>query len=433
MNSSSAGRSWIERGLLFGFFLLLLLGISALIAFLFLMRTPAEPEILSPLDALQTEQISPSLALQELAGDPASALGYQALQAGELATAQAIALFDTQQMGTTRAAFNSQLARRLQDERQSGSTAVAQQMLRALAVLDPAIPPFERSQLLTQAAAGFLALDAPDAALDAADQAMLVGARTPDFLPAQRQQIFEDLQPIAAELDAEPFTAQLADLTRNPFLTPTGILITPQLFVLTEAVAYDQPLQDAIAARQQATRQLAERIRFTNGADIGPEQEALGALLLQEERMRQEFYARTEAEVLAPGQQLWLQLDRRAWLSLKTRIAMGGFGLSLVPEWEMAVNALQQELAQNAGAVDVAAKAVAVALDEPAQQAMLQVEILQWLALQAELGLFPNAPVVDINERLHAAQLAFAQFGQEIALPIFLDETAIPPGFRIQP
>ena len=287
--------------------------------------------------------------------------------------------------------------------------------------------------MLTQAAEGFLAVGQPDAALHAAQQAMLVGAKVPDFLPAQRQQIFEALQPVAAEMDNEPFTSRLDDLTRNPFLTPTGVLVTPRLFSLPEALDYDAALLDAIAARQLAAAQLAERIRFTNGADIGPEQEALGALLLQEERIRSDYYSRMAAQSPTPQQQLWLQLDRRAWLALKTRIGMGGFGLSLVPEWELAVNALQQDLAQNAESIDVAAKAVATTLSDPAQQAMLEVEALQWLALQAELGLYLNAPIADINERLRATQLALAQYGEGLALPVTLDTAITPPGFGILP
>ena len=221
---------WIESGLLFGFFLFFLLGIGALVAFLTLTRTLPQPAPTSPLESLEPEKISAALAVQELAGDPAGALGYQALNAGELSSAHAIALFDTRQTGTARSAFNSQLARAFEEADTSSETSVTHNALRALAVLDPAIPPLERARLLTQAAEGFLAIDQPDAALDAAQQAMLVGAKAPDFLPAQREQIFQALQPVAAELENEPFTTRLADLTRNPFLTPTGMLVTPRLF-----------------------------------------------------------------------------------------------------------------------------------------------------------------------------------------------------------
>ena len=73
--------------------------------------------------------------------------------------------------------------------------------------------------------------------------------------------------------------------------------------------------------------------------------------------------------------------------------------------------------------IDVAAKAVATTLSDSAQQTMLEVEALQWLALQAELGLYLNAPIADINERLRATQLALAQYGEGLALPVALDTT----------
>ena len=256
---------------------------------------------------------------------------------------------------------------------------------------------------------------------------------TPDLLPAQRQQIFAALEPVAKAIDDGPFSTRLSDLVRNPYLTPAGILLVPQLNALAEPLAYDQPLLDAIATRQLAALQLAERIRLTNGTDIGPEQAALTAALLREDQARGLEYARLAAQPPTQPQQLWLLLDQRAWLALKLRIGLGGFGLSLAPEWESTTDGLKRELAQNAMMVDTAVKALAATQSEPVQRAMLELEGLHWLALQAELGLYADAPVVEIGEQLRIAQLQFAQTGAPVALPVAYRGEAAPPGYRIQP
>jgi hypothetical protein len=426
-------RPWVETLLLVGFLLFLFVGIVAFSAFFYLGRGAPPLPMNDPLLALQPERISPGLALQQLAGDPPAALAYQTLNAGELATSHAIVMFDTKNSGVNRAGLYGQLGQRLELLEAADEAAIAYNVSRALAVLDPSLPPLERSRQLTQAAEGFLAVDEPEAALDAARQAMLVGAKTPDLLPAQRQQIFAGLEPLAHELDHAEFSMQLADLLRNPFLTPTGSLLVPQMTTLAEPLAYDQPLLDAITARQLAARQLAERIRFSGGADIGPEQQALAAALLREDSVRRDYYQRMQTTPPTLGQQLWLYLDEYEWRALKVRIGLGGFGLSLVPEWESSTDGLLASLAEQAGKVDVAVKALASTLTDLGAQAMLEVEGQQWLALQAELGLYAAAPVADIGGRLQSAQQKLAQTGTTLALPIHYDAMAVPPGFRIQP
>jgi hypothetical protein len=67
------------------------------------------------LTAFDSEQVLPSLAIKYLAGDPANALAYQALNAGELNTAHALALFDTVAYGPQRSGLMIRLARALQE------------------------------------------------------------------------------------------------------------------------------------------------------------------------------------------------------------------------------------------------------------------------------------------------------------------------------
>jgi hypothetical protein len=450
-NASRPRRPWLEGILLTGFFFLLILGVLALAAFFFLThRTPASPVYDSPLSILQPEQIRSDLALRQLAGDPADALAYQALNAGELYTAHAIALFDTGfagnnatalgtgspnsgLVGSKRAGFYQQLAGGYLERGLNVEAGAAYDTLRSLTILDIEIPALERATLLTQAAEGLLALGAEEEALDAANQALLMGKQIPDLLPAQRVQIFQGLKPLADELGDEAFSAQVNDLLRNPYLTPAGVLLTSQLWTFAEPVAPDQPLLDAIQARQIAANQLAERIKFTGGEDIEPERQALAAALLSEEQARIGYYQRMTAAQPTLGQQLWLLSDQRAWAALKLRIAMQGFGLSILPEWEANLAGIQQDLSTVTGSFDLVTQALAATLVDPIYQQMMEVEGLQWLALQADLGLDPGSNTTDLSSRLRVVQQGLAQVGAPLALPVAYDENAVPPGFRIQP
>ncbi len=286
---------------------------------------------------------------------------------------------------------------------------------------------------MTQVAEGFLGVDEEDAANDSVYQALYMGARLPDLLPAQRSAIFTDLIPIAKALDDEQLLATVEELARNPFIDATGSLPPPQLRTLAEALPPDETMLTAQAARQQAARQLTDRLQFTGGTDVEPERQALEAALRYEDQVRNEYFGRTVGSGLTPQQQFWLVNQQRAWIALKAQIALKGFGMTLVPEWEQNSDGILQNLNTITSNMDVTLDALVNAQPTTNDQATLQAEGLQWLALQNDLGLYPNAPVSNLSQRLEVAQAALAGLGQPLALPVLYKADAIPPGFRLTP
>src|SRR5262245_10490323 len=95
-------RRWLERLLVFGFLLCLLVGLGAL-AMLWRLTAGDTTAVRfdAPLASLRTEHIVPALTLAELAGDPVDALAYQALAAGQLETARALLTYRRQDNGAT--------------------------------------------------------------------------------------------------------------------------------------------------------------------------------------------------------------------------------------------------------------------------------------------------------------------------------------------
>ena len=260
-----------------------------------------------------------------------------------------------------------------------------------------------------------------------------MGARLPDLLPAQRSVIFTNLIPIAESLGDEQLLETVEELARNPFINVVGSLPPPQLPHLAEPLPPDESVQNAQLGRQQAAKQLTERLQFTGGTDVEPERQALEAALRHEDQVRAEYFGRTVGSGLTPQQQYWLVGQQRAWIALKTQIALKGFGMSLVPEWEQNSETILQSLGVITSNMDVTLDALAKAQPTPNDQTTLQAEGLQWLALQNELGLYPGAPVSNVSQRLDLAQSALAGLGQPLALPVLYQEGASPPGFRLKP
>ncbi len=425
-------RRGLELVFVLGFLVCLLVGLTALGA-LWLLSNRAAPATTGPMALLQPDQVQPALATRSLAGDPAGALVAQALQAGELPTAAALLLFDTESTHSGRAALWQQLGRRWLDVDEPELAAVAYAQTVSIGALDTALRSLERGQLLTQAAAGLQAADAGEQAQAAATQAVRAIAQAPDLLPAQRSQLLQGLKPVVDTLDAPELAAQLNDLVRNPFVNATGILLANSWPLITTRPPGNVAVDEATATRQLAARNLADRFVLTGGIDVQPEIDALRAALLNEDQQR--GVAGRAALAVAPTReaQLGLLLNQRAWLLLKLQVAGGAFGLSLVPEWESGRVALESELAGLDANIQLIVQAIADVQATPLEQNMLRAEVAQWAALDNELGLYPSANLEDINNRLRAAQAELERAGSALALPVVREPANALPGFRIQP
>lgn len=427
---------WWERLLLAAFLFSLLIGMGALALFFVVRDETQSSSNVNPLQSVRTELIAPQIALRELSGDAPAGLAGQALQAGHDETARAILTFATAIPGVEHAARLTALARHYLETDAPIAAAQVTELAVASAILDDAIPVRERVNLLTQNASILFASHAVDAASDAATQSLRITAQAPGLLPAQRSALFTDLRdaiaPYAEQSEtARTLYAQVDDFARNPYLLGAGSLVTPTITAFVQPFPYDSPTQEKIAARQAAARILADRIELTGGVDIDPERQALAAALLAEDAARALFY-QNPGEI-ARGQQLWLLFDRRAWLVEKLRVAMLGYGLSLLPEWETQLNQILAELDAANNYLSTVMTAYATEQATPTAQTRLKVETQHWLAQQAARGLYPGAPVTTIGELLRSLQDDLAQAGDPLALPLAYDAAATPPGFRIQP
>jgi hypothetical protein len=421
---TSRRRAWrgLEIILFLAFVLCLALGAGALYFLWSLTNQPAISINDSPLKTLTDTDLVPSLALRQLSGDPSEALASQALQAGELPTTQTLLLFDIHTPPVRHVALALELAEQWIALEKFQNAALVAKVAQIIATLDVRMSPLERAQSISLAAERYSAAGETAAARSTVIQALTLAAQTPALLPAQRSQIFSALLPIARQLDEPALLQRVDDYVRNPFVNPTGVLITPTLFTLAAPVVLDPAVIEAQTIRQAAARRLADRILLTQGVDIAPEQEELSNALLNEDRLRTETSPRVKIEEISLQQQFGLLLEERNWLVIKLQIAKKGYGLSILPQWEAGLDTIQQELAENANALSQIFDALISVQPTPAQQAALRTEAMWWLAQQQQLGIYANYPLEDLRERIRFAQAEAERLLGPLALPILYVE-----------
>ncbi|MEM7533554.1 MAG: hypothetical protein AAF639_15330, partial [Chloroflexota bacterium] len=471
--------SWFDFILMTGLLVCLLIGGAALTIFLLLSDDGNNQQFARPLAnnpsaadtatagifaaTISPDLILPQLSLRHLAGDPALALARQALVAGELDTAYALLLFhhsnriasadllvphtlsddlpsnlvasNTNLNPNTAAASELggillQLAQRYQAASRPVMSAHVYYLLSSFAIVEPSLNPLERSQLLTQAAAGLDMGNENLMAANVATQALYVGAQSPDLLPAQRSSIFEGMRPLAQNLSQSlndtTFQQQVEDFLRNPYIAaetkmisiPWGVLfhptiINPESVSLIDSqthssAATDESILTAIANRQATAHQLAERIAVVYAEtgqliDIEPERQALAQALLIEDQTRNASYQRMLSSTdLSLEQQLRILQAQRTWLLVKIQVAARGFGITLVPNWENDVSSLVQQLNNTTATLDAVLDAYAGTLVSPVDQAMMRASLLHWVAWQLEWGLYTTPNVDEVDRRLRA-------------------------------
>lgn len=429
----SKRRSWVQSLLVLGFIICLTVGLLALGALWWLYRAPTTSLPPTMLPMFQAERIVPSLALMQLAGDPIEALAYQASHAGETETSRALTELGLPKMGPARIGLLLKLAAAAAIEEEAATAQSLYQQVRALAVLDSALTPIERSQALLRAVSGLLELNEPDAALDVAQQVLLIVKQAPDLLPAQRSQILHDLQSATLPLRTEStFQREVTELLRNPYLSLNTTLFSGQWPTLSEMPAPDPLLLSVIAERQQAARAFAQRLLQVQPLDAEAERQRLVlALSIEDQERTTYFYQISATQNLTFSLQFLALEQQRDWLMIKLAVAQRLYGVALIPEWENDQQAIIEELGQVTADLHQALLTIAQTQNTPEQQIAQRFYATTWLAQQIEFGLYPQSNAAEIGEQLRVLQGEMAQLGLTPALPIAYVADATPPGFRL--
>ncbi len=433
----SRGPGWLGGLLLLGIGASLAVAALALLGYVQARRAPSvllqvPPR---PADAWVSQAVPSRWALLELADAHPEPLLHQAVEAGQIELAYAILAFNLDISGPARATEAIRVGFALARQEQDLPAAAALGMAQAVAVFDRSIPPLERGTILAQVAQGYELLGVPDAARGAALQAQHLAVQTPDLLPAQRLRILEEIGPVLERFGTPEQRERWRALRRGPELELGRVLLSPLLPGLYRpppvSPFQDEGMAQAEDLRRRAARRLVERLERTGGVDFEPERRALAQALVAEDQARAAWSRRLDARLVEPGARFLYLQERRRWLLWKLRVAYRGFGLSLVPAWEAQIPEMWTELTRATEALLPVLERLAALPEDPRHRAVARSEALAWLAYQAELGFYPQAPLGELATRLEGAQAELERLGVPPALPLFYDVAATPPGFRI--
>lgn len=305
----------------------------------------------APLDQVDPKQIVFSNSLQILAGVAPGQSVDDALQQGDWESAYAALAYGPNTGDANRAGTLLLLGSRYAAAKQTAKAAWAFQYAAALATISPVPSDLTRGLTLIEAAQGLKSLGMQSAARTALDQSYLIAQYTYSIPRDTRARLYDQVATtyqnfgvanLAAEArqksqEAATLTSEEAVATRRkPYIVPPADL--PE----------NKDLTGATAARVTAAKELIDQLNLhppKSTQDLPQDLvRNLGDALYQEDGLRKDYYDKEYAAASDPRVQVAILRDKLDWLGLKLRVARGGFGFSLVSEWEPDAKNIAQDL-----------------------------------------------------------------------------------------
>lgn len=317
--------------------LFVIVSVASGAAFLFLrQRRMANADWREPVAAVVPESIAPDLALYPLAGASEVETLDAAIANGDLETAYASLVYNPEMQDEQRIGRLILLGRRFTDAGTLEKADLSYQQIYEIAVLSPGLSDPTRADALMAAGKGWVEVGREDRAMDAYDQVYLIAVKSPYLHMAHRRDLLTVLEKAYLELEAlekvESSRQRIIELDQGTRpQQPVEVGKSPELPVSTEIISSPE-----VGTLEEARRQAAYNlIQVLDGREIRPELVSELARTLQAEDAAKLALYRQELEATTQlSRRIGLHWQIIGWLTLKYRVAMQGFGLSIVPEWE---------------------------------------------------------------------------------------------------
>ncbi|MGE5139318.1 MAG: hypothetical protein ACM3JD_07650 [Rudaea sp.] len=386
--------------------LLFCLGVAALAANFFLPK-PGPVDLARwthPHDLVEWKKIAPASALARLGGFNVSQAIDESLQQGDWESALATLTFSPELSDATRAGNLLTLGSRYAAAKQTAKAAWTYTYAADLAVTSPLPADPVRAGILLQAAQGLAGIDLKAAARSALDQSFLVVEYSPSIPRDSRARLYAQI----ADLYGQFGVKNLADQARQRSEqadTETGDEPAASPHRPYRLESGDMPksdeLQASTKARVTAARLLIDQLNLhpaKTEKDL-PDNliRDLGDRLFEEDQIREKYY--TDSQSTDPSVEVALLRDRAQWLSLKLRVGLRGFGLSIVPEWESDADSISTELSDTYDRIFQLSEDAAGKAEQPDEADNRMEDVLRGELVAARWG-FYNADENELRSRL---------------------------------
>ncbi len=385
-------KNWVLIVLTAATVLLVLVGVASLGAFFLLREQPFDvPEWQDPLTLVEPDRIDPALAVAGLGGVSDGDLSAKALDQARSDTAYAILVFSPSIEDRESAGDFLLLASRLRSDNRPDLAITSYRLAGTIATLSPDLPDTVRADTFVLAGEGLAELEEFGLAQLFFDQAFNIAMASPYLQAATRRGVFERLhqgyQMIGDRERARVSLKQSAEAF--PMAT---VAESPPLLPVAEPPHVSLEVQQAEAARWEAAQALSDALVVRGGYAPPELVAALREALMAEDQAKVPYY---DAQ-LAATPQLSVQISvvqaRINWLSMKHRVARRGYGIGLVPEWEVQAEEIRAELTKSYELLFALYADLIVAMPNAEQIDLATEEILRRENLAGTLGRYPNYP-----------------------------------------
>ena len=359
---------------------------------------------------LDTEKIDPALALSSLGGVPEIEVISEAVEKNRPETALSALLFTPALSNRESAGSFLQLANAYAQEGDHEQSVFSYELAGTVATLAPDVSDTVRTDIFLQTGEGLIGLGENELAKFYLDQTFVIGLGSPYLQAAHRRGIFERLQKNYLAIDERELARESLNLSANP---PNLTLVTEERAILpkNQPVPLPAEIQEAEANRWVAAQEVAAQL-VSLGGNTSPEVvSALADALVLEDQLKLAYLDEELENATQLSKRLDLILAKIGWLSIKYRVARGGYGSSIVPEWESQAEQIRADLTKTYEPLYALYSDLIVGLPNVAQIDKATEERLRTEILAGELGRYPNYPeeqrraqLLDATEQLIETQ-----------------------------
>jgi hypothetical protein len=406
MPSDRRGLIWI---LLATAALLLVIAIGAVVAYLVLRQRPvtAASGWQDPIAAIAPDKIAPDLALYPLAGASELETIDAAIDNNELHTAYAALAFALNLRDEQRSGRLLQLGSRFSATQEPDMARLANQQVYDLAILSPEMNDPLRVDALLADGKAWAEMGQDEEAGRAYDQVYTIALNSPYLQLAYRRDLltrlataYDDL----GQIDKAELSRQQMDRLTQGSQPQLSTLVSQTMELLANPLT---PVSSPeIGGLEESRRQAAYSVLQATAGGAEPPSDLVDTLaqaLKAEDQAKLAFYQQEREATTQPSKRVNVDWSLIDWLTLKYKVAVQGFGLSIVPEWEQQAPAIQSELSKAYEALRFDYEDLVTSLPDAALMEPGRYRVRRMLTLAGRLGQYPNYPEQQMADKLQEA------------------------------
>jgi hypothetical protein len=436
MPSDRRGLIWM---LLAAAALLLVIAIGAVVAYLVLRQRPAEAAQgwQDPIAAIAPDKIAPDLALYPLAGASELETIDTAIDNNELHTAYAALAFAQDLRDEQRTGRLLQLSSRFSAAEEPDMARLANQLVYDLAILSPEMNDPLRADALLADGKAWAETGQTEEAGRAYDQVYTIATESPYLQVAYRRDLLTRLVTAYDDLGqtdrADQSRQQLTTLTQGS-LPQLSTPVDQAMALLTDPLTLVS--SGEIGALEESRRQAAYSVLQATAGGATPPSDLVSNLaqaLRAEDQAKLAFYQQEREATTQPSKRVNVDWSLIDWLTLKHQVAVQGFGLSIVPEWEAQAAEVQSELSKAYEALRFDYEDLVTSLPDAALMEPGRYGARRMLILAGRLGQYPNYPEQQLADKLLEAARNMIAAGMTEPLYVYPQSDNNGPWYLLDP